>query len=132
MCGGLVYANFTAIILPDDMSLGSCAGLAELTLVFPVHFSTNLPWVTSLLMTLDATSLRTLTCDIRLLGSIDALDWDGLNAILSSESYRSLETIMFKVNVWPGVHKNLSEVEGIVRARLSAFDKKGMVHVSKA
>ncbi|TBU48207.1 hypothetical protein BD309DRAFT_349032 [Dichomitus squalens] len=120
------------IILPDNMSLGGCAALEDLTLIFPVHFSTSLPWVTSILATLDATALRTVSCEIRLLGSIDALDWDGLIAIFSSEAYRSLRTLKFKVNVWPGVHKDFAEVEAIIRARLGAFDRKGMVHVCKA
>ena len=114
------------------MSLQGCAALEDLTLVFPVHFNTSLPWVTSILATADATSLRTVTCEIRLLGNIDALDWDGLNAVLSSEAYRSFEALKFRINLWSGVHKDFAEVEAIVRARLATFDKKGMVHISIA
>ncbi|KAI1793949.1 hypothetical protein LXA43DRAFT_1092308 [Ganoderma leucocontextum] len=120
------------VVLPDSMSLGECAALKHLSLEFPVHFSAHLPWVTSFLATLGGTSLRSISCEIRLLGNIDALDWEHLNKILSSEAYSSLEALKYDVNVWPGVHKDFAEVEGLVRARLAAFDKKGMVHISKA
>ncbi|KAM5530806.1 hypothetical protein V8D89_015547 [Ganoderma adspersum] len=120
------------VLLPDSLSLGACAGLERLSLVFPVHFSTHLPWVTSFLATLNGTSLRSISCEIRLLGNIDSLDWEHFDKILSSEAYSGLEALKLDINVWPGVHKDYAEVEGLVRARLATFDKKGIVHVSKA
>ena len=124
----------SAVVLPDGMSLRECAALEHLTLLFPVHFSTYLPWVTSFLATLHpaATLLRSISCEIRLLGTIDALDWEYFNKILSSEAYRGLEALKFGISVWPGVHQDYAEVEGLVRARLADFDKKGIVRVSQA
>ena len=128
----LLLLTITAVLLPDSLSLGACTALERLSLVFPVHFSTHLPWVTSFLATLDGTSLRSILCEIRLLGNIDSLDWEHFDKILSSEACSGLEALQFDINVWPGVHKDYAEVEGLVRERLATFDKKGIVHVSKA
>ncbi|RPD82048.1 hypothetical protein L226DRAFT_607244 [Lentinus tigrinus ALCF2SS1-7] len=119
------------IILPQNVSLGDCTALDNLRLRFPVHYCTSLPWVTSLLATLNATAVRSISCDIRLLGHINALDWDGLSKLLSSDGYRGLKELRFGVNLWPGVHKDFEEVAGLVRERLALFDKKGMVHITK-
>ena len=98
-----------------------------------MHYSAHLPWVSSLLATLGAAArVRSVACDIRLLGSLDALDWDALAAALASDAYRGLQALRFAVNLWPGVHKDIGEVDSLVRARLASFDKKGMVHVAKA
>ncbi|KAI0721230.1 hypothetical protein C8T65DRAFT_227973 [Cerioporus squamosus] len=120
------------IILPESVSLGHCTALDKLRLRFPVHYSTSVPWVTSLLATLDAAAVRSISCDIRLLGHIDSLDWDGLATLLSSEGYRSLKKLRFAVNLWPGVHRDFKEVDGQIRGRLSSFDKKGLIHVADA
>lgn len=101
---------------------------------FPVQYSTRLPWVTALLATLDGkmTAIRSVSCDIRLVGSIvDALDWDGLGRLLSSETYRTVEGLRFAVNLWSGVHKDFAEVEELIRSRLGAFDKKGTLHITQ-
>ncbi|KAI0756603.1 hypothetical protein C8Q80DRAFT_1090923 [Daedaleopsis nitida] len=120
------------VVLPESISLGNCAALEHLALHFLVHYSTSVPWVTSLLATLQAASIRSISCDVRLLGNVDALDWEGLSKLLSSEAYRTVEEVNFAVNLWAGVHKDFAEVEGLIRARLAAFDKKGMLHITKA
>lgn len=113
------------------MSLAGCTALDSMRLRFPVHYCTSLPWVTSLLATLDATAVRSISCDVRLLGHIDSLDWVGLSKLLSSESYRSVKELKFGVSLWSGVHKDFDEVAGLVRERLAVLNKKGMVHITK-
>ncbi|RDX52037.1 hypothetical protein OH76DRAFT_238556 [Lentinus brumalis] len=120
------------IILPESVSLSYCTALDKLRLRFPVHYSTSVPWVTSLLATLDVAAVRSISCDIRLLGHIDSLDWDGLANLLSSEGYRSLKKLRFAVNLWPGVHRDFEEVDGHIRGHLASFYQKGMVQVANA
>ena len=122
----------TAILLPESVSLAACTALTTLSLRFPVHYSAHLPWVSSLLATARPETLRSVACDIRLLGSLDALDWAALSAVLASEAYRGLQALRFVVHLWPGVHRDIGEVDSLVRERLAPFDQKGMVHVAKA
>ncbi|KAI8981267.1 hypothetical protein BD414DRAFT_95088 [Trametes punicea] len=71
-------------------------------------------------------AIRTLGFEIRLLGSIDALDWDGLSRVLAtSAAFRTLAALRVGVNLWPGVHRDIAEVEQIVRTRLAPLEKKG-------
>ena len=114
------------------MSLAACVAFESLSLHYPVHYSTSVPWVTSLLSTLDTAAVRTVACHIRLLGSIDALDWDGLGKLFSSGPYKTLERVKFAINLWVGVHSTFEEVEGLVRSRLDTFDKKGILSIANA
>ncbi|CDO73212.1 hypothetical protein BN946_scf185007.g267 [Trametes cinnabarina] len=143
----LSHLFFAAIGLPVTMSLAGCAALESLRLQFPIHYSTTLPWVTALLATIDAepgaafpsaarpasAAVRTLAFDIRLLGSVDALDWAGLNHVLAtSPSYRALDALCVGVNLWPGVHKTVAAVERIVRERLALLEQKGVLRFCKS
>ncbi|OJT03003.1 hypothetical protein TRAPUB_6346 [Trametes pubescens] len=105
----------------------NCTALESLRLQFPVHYSASLPWIVSLLETLEAPTLRALALDIRLLGGLASLDWDGLNGVLAAPAYASLGALGVGVNLWPGVHRDMAEVEGIVRERLAPFGKRGGV-----
>ncbi|KAI9060203.1 hypothetical protein FKP32DRAFT_1687749 [Trametes sanguinea] len=137
---------FAAIGLPVTMSLAECTALDTLRLQFPIHYSTTLPWVVALLETIDTAAaaaspysaprspaaVRTLAFEIRLLGRVDALDWDGLNRVLATApSYRALEALRIGVNLWPGVHRDVAEVEGVVRDRLAPLEKKGVLRFGK-
>lgn len=92
-----------------------------------MHYSATLPWIVSLLETLEAHTLRALTLDVRLLGGLASLDWDGLNGVLAGPAYATLGALDVGVNLWPGVHRDMAEVEGIVRERLAPFGKRGGV-----
>ncbi|KAI0830716.1 hypothetical protein BC628DRAFT_1312806 [Trametes gibbosa] len=125
------------IELPPTVSLAACSALKSLDLRFPVHYSTSVPWVVSLLSTLQAedsastSNIRALALNIRLLGSLDALDWHDLNAVLAGPAFRALGALDVGVNLWPGVHRDMAEVEGIVRGRLAQFAKRGTVRFAK-
>ncbi|OSD03568.1 hypothetical protein PYCCODRAFT_1466940 [Trametes coccinea BRFM310] len=144
------FTGDKTIGLPVTMSLAGCAALDSLRLQFPIHYSTTLPWVVALLETIDSAAaaaaaavvsasphsapcsapatVRTLAFEVRLLGSVDALDWDGLNKVLTTApSYRALDAFRIGVNLWPGVHKDVAEVEGVVRERLAPLEKKGIL-----
>ncbi|KAI0778585.1 hypothetical protein BD413DRAFT_609176 [Trametes elegans] len=128
------FTGDKSITLPESVSLASCTALARLSLEFPVHYSTALPWVGALLSTLDdaaAPALRTLALDVRLLGHVDGLDWAALNAALAAPPCAALEEVRVGVSLWPGVHRDLAEVEGVVRERLAPFAKKGAVRFAK-
>ena len=141
-----LFPPCTAVVLPESITLSNCTALERLTLHFPVQYSTSVPWVTALLSTLNNPSpslctppppstsgaIRAISCNVRLLGSIDALDLAGLGKLLSSEAYRTLEGLTFAVNLWSGVHKDFAEVEGLIRSRLGPLDKKGVLHVISA
>ncbi|KAH9944038.1 uncharacterized protein BXZ73DRAFT_40017 [Epithele typhae] len=129
------FTGDQTILLPDSVSLGDCTALSALSLRFPVHYSAHLPWVAALLATLAPAPqpLRSLACDIRLLGNIDAaFDWPALSAVLASEAFAGLEALRFAVHLWPGVHRDMGEVAALVRAGLAPLDKRGLVHVAKA
>ncbi|KAH9898001.1 hypothetical protein C8Q73DRAFT_788228 [Cubamyces lactineus] len=126
------FTGDKTIGLPATISLAECTALESLTLQFPVHYSTAVPWVPALLATLDSPSIRRVALEVRLLGSVDALQWAELSKVLGAPAFRSLETIAVDVNLWPGVHKDMAEVEGIVRTRLRPFEKKGMVRFGRA
>lgn len=136
-CSGADRRSFfcscsVAIGLPATISLAECTALESLTLQFPVHYSTAVPWVPALLATLDSPSIRRVALEVRLLGSVDALQWAELNKVLGAPAFRSLQAIAVDVNLWPGVHKDMAEVEGIVRTRLRPFEEKGMVRFGRA
>ncbi|KAH9858205.1 hypothetical protein C2E23DRAFT_719362 [Lenzites betulinus] len=133
------FTGDKTIELPPTVSLAACSALESLHLRFPVHYSTSVPWVVSLLSTLPtqaeeptpAPSIRALTLEVRLLGGLAALDWDGLNAVLAAPAFRTLGALNVSVNLWPGVHRDMAEVEGVVRERLAPFAKRGVVQVTK-
>ncbi|OBZ79320.1 hypothetical protein A0H81_00964 [Grifola frondosa] len=118
------------VCLPRSITLQQCNDLETLSLHCPILFNASLPWVTSLLTHVNAHSIRTISWDIRLLGDVDALDWESISRILCTPMFRNLEALMFKVVVWPGVHLDTIEVKRLIRKRLSHFDSKGMVHFS--
>ena len=99
-----------------------------------MHYSARLPWVPALLATLaPAARVASLACDVRLLGSLrDALDWAALAAALAADAFGALEALRFAVHLWPGVHKDIGEVDALVREGLAPFDKRGVVQVAKA
>ncbi|KAI0639805.1 hypothetical protein C8Q77DRAFT_87377 [Trametes polyzona] len=125
------FSGDKTIVLPPTVTLAACTALEFVRLRFPVHYSIALPWVVSLLDTLgDDSAVRALALNVRLLGSLDALDWAGLNRALAKPAFSALAALDVGVNLWPGVHKDLEEVEGVVRERLASFEKKGVVQFS--
>ncbi|KAI0652271.1 hypothetical protein C8Q79DRAFT_922770 [Trametes meyenii] len=125
------FTGDKTIGLPDTVSLAECTMLDSLKLQFPIHYSTSLPWVVSLLETLESPAIKTLALKIRLLGNVNALDWEELNKVLSSPAYRSLSALSVGVNLWPSVHKDIAEVGGIVRTQLAPLEERGVLRFSK-
>ncbi|KAI0361182.1 hypothetical protein OH77DRAFT_404283 [Trametes cingulata] len=127
------FSGDKTIALPPTFTLAECTSLQRLHLQFPIHYSTRLPWVVDLLQTLsDASALRALAFEIRLVGGVDALDWGALAGVLTtSEACRTLEQFDVRVNLWPGVHRSLGEVEGIVREALRPIEERGLVRFGK-
>ncbi|KAI0375404.1 hypothetical protein BV20DRAFT_268149 [Pilatotrama ljubarskyi] len=125
--------HVAAIALPATVSLAECTALESLRLQFPMLYSTRLPWVPSLLKTLSsAPALRALKLEIRLLGDVRALDWAALTSILTqSEACRGLETLDVGVKLWPGVHRNVEEVERIVRTEMGSLEERGVLRFSR-
>jgi len=113
--------------LPEDFTIEQCTSLETLTIRCPVLHQQHLPWITSLLSRITSPHLRTVVLEIRLLGDLDSIDWNGMGQVLRSPSFRSLETLIFKILVWPTASIWTDEVESSVLSRLPDLKSKGII-----
>lgn len=83
-----------------------------------------MPWVTALLVDVRSDNLERLSFEIRLLGTLDAVDWDRLQAILLGDSFKSLQTLEFKIVQWNTASTHAVDVETFVRSHLPRIESR--------
>jgi len=117
-----------AVFLPNILPVQQCTNLETLSLRCAISDDISIPWVTSLLSDIQSNHITNIAIEIRLLGSLDALDWTSMVQILCESKYRHLQSINFKVAVWSGTGLTDAEVRKMIRERLAIVDLKGLVH----
>ncbi|KAI0932020.1 hypothetical protein AcW1_000735 [Taiwanofungus camphoratus] len=115
------------VSLPSAFAIHHCTSLNTVSLRCVISYECTLPWVTSFLSDLNSTQIRKIAFEIRLLGSLDALDWEAIGGLLSEPRFSNLRTVLFKVVLWSGVYFNQAEVKSLIRYRLSNLDSKGLI-----
>lgn len=121
-------SSYRDVRLPFDFTLASCSSLRTLALRCPIALHSQVPWVNSLVSDVDATQLETITLEIRLLGSLTALDWQRLEQIVTQDTFKSLKTVELKIAVWHTASQHRHHAEAFVRAQLPRLHSKGMLH----
>ena len=87
-----------------------------------------MPWVNSLLTDVDPAQLEIITLEVRLLGSLTALDWQRLEQVVMQKTFKNLKTVELKIAVWHTASQHRHHVEAFVRAQLPELHSKGMLH----
>lgn len=123
----LIYVVSEVLHLPNEFTLDQCTSLETLSLRCPVLYHQSLPWVTSLLSRINSKSIKTVILEIRLLGNLDAIDWERMGQVLTAGSFCNLENVLFKILVWPTATTWSEDVQASVRSRLSHLDSKGLI-----
>lgn len=119
--------HFADVGLPFEFSLRNCSSLRSLTLRCPIALRSTVPWVTTLLADARSDKLERLTFEIRLLGTLDALDWDRLQTILLGDSFKNLQTLEFKIVQWNTASAHAVDAETFVRSHLPLIESRRML-----
>ncbi|GBE78237.1 hypothetical protein SCP_0111200 [Sparassis crispa] len=114
-----------SIRLPPVLSVERCTSLRELSLYCAVPYDCTLLWLTALLSGLRAAHLEVIVVNLRVLGNLEAIDWEAAEKILSEIT--SLRSLLFRIKLWVGVYANRLEVETSIRGSLSHLDSKGLL-----
>ena len=114
--------------LPFDFTLAGCSSLRTLTLRCPIALHSQVPWVNTLLSDASAAQLESITLEVRLLGSLTALDWSRLEYILTQNIYKALKTVALKIAVWHTASQQKRGAEDSLRVQLPKLQSKGMLH----
>ncbi|EMD42170.1 hypothetical protein CERSUDRAFT_79767 [Gelatoporia subvermispora B] len=118
------------VTLPSSFTIESCTKLRTLSLHSPVTFDCYaLPWITSLLSHIASNDIESIALEVRLLGDLNAINWEGIEELLAEPKFKSLRTLLIKVLLWKGTTDDLAEVKSDIRARLSQLELKGIVRM---
>jgi hypothetical protein len=113
--------------LPFEFTLAACSSLQTLSLHCPIALHSTVPWVDALLADVNPAQLESITFEIRLLGSMYALDWSHVEELLLQESFKKLQTVSVKVAVWHTATERTLNIEAFMRAHLSKLHSRGML-----
>ncbi|OCH95832.1 hypothetical protein OBBRIDRAFT_800394 [Obba rivulosa] len=118
------------VTLPSSFTIEGCTRLRSLSLHSPVAFDCcALPWVTTLLSHLSSEGIESISLKLRLLGDLNAIDWEAVEKILTDPKFKSLRTLAVQVLLWQGNNDDLAEVKSDIRARLPQLESKGIVRM---
>ncbi|KAH9937073.1 uncharacterized protein B0H18DRAFT_969022 [Fomitopsis serialis] len=84
-----IRPGLNVVLLPRTFNIPPTVAVERLTIRSAVSHAYSTPWVTSLLSAVDPTRLTTFALEIRLLGELDALDWN-LRRVTVKLSVRNL------------------------------------------
>lgn len=115
------------IILPENFKFDNCAELESLTLRFSIFHHQRLPWVTSLLSRATSDCLRKIRLEVGLLGSLDTIDWENVDNVLCSRTFRHLKALLVNVRVWSTANTTPLEVCDFILKRLPNLRSRGIV-----
>ena len=113
--------------LPFEFSLAACSSLRTLCLRCPIALHSTVPWVNALLADVNPAQLARLSIEVRLLGSMHALDWARMQELILQDSFQSLETVSIKVAVWHTSTERKHNIRPFFNTHLSKLQSKGLL-----
>lgn len=122
---GLIHLS--DVRLPLDFTLAGCSSLQTLVLRCPIALQSKVPWVSALLADTNAAHVNTITLDVRLLGSLQALDWRRMDDILTQGIYKHLRTVEIKVAVWHTATERTYNIESFIQIQLPKIHSRQML-----
>ena len=66
--------------------------------------------------------------EIRLLGDVDAIEWQAIRAVLNSNSAHHLKRFDVRLLVWPTALRPSPNMESYVRSYLPELSAQGVLH----
>ena len=113
--------------LPFEFTLAACSSLRTLTLHCPIALQSTVPWVNMLLADVSPAELENVTLEVRLLGSLDALDWVRMEEILLQDDFKKLQTVSIKVAVWHTALQQIQNIKKFMRTRMPNLHSREML-----
>ena len=113
--------------LPFEFTLAGCANLETLTLHCPIALGSTVPWVNALLADVNPAKLESVALDIRLLGTLFALNWARMEGILLQETFKSLSNVAVKVAAWRTATEYMDDIGAFVRCHLPQLHSRNML-----
>ena len=74
--------------------------------------------MTALLSDVRTAHINTLALEVRLLGSLHALDWQRLDDILTQDAFKNIRVVEIKVAVWHTAAERAHDVKSFVKSQL--------------
>ncbi|PCH33762.1 hypothetical protein WOLCODRAFT_112452 [Wolfiporia cocos MD-104 SS10] len=119
-----------AIFLPRALSPRPRSALESVSLRCVIPQDCSIPWVNAFLFDLESARIKQIAVEIRLLGDLDALNWEEFQKMLSEARFGGLEKVLVKVNLWSGVPLDKQEVKDILRKKLLNLEARGILHLA--
>lgn len=88
-----------------------------------------MPWVTGLLARINPEHLKIFRLEVRLLGSLVAVNWAGLDSHLARSEFAKLASVEVKVFIWHTAVGISDDVKGTVYRLLPQLHAKGILSV---
>ncbi len=126
----LIYVHYSDVGLPDGFTLAPCTSLRTLKLCCPINMNGTASWVKTALAQLVPTHLESIYFEIRLLGDLDAVDWHGIDRLLTQPSFAKLKSVHFRVKAWHTATLHGPEACTVLHERLATLHARGMVHTA--
>ncbi|KAI0788540.1 hypothetical protein C8Q75DRAFT_734247 [Abortiporus biennis] len=123
-------ARLKEIILPPSFKFGEGENLQSLELKIPIFDGQRLPWVTSLLSCISASALESIVFEIRVLGNLDAIDWESIDNILANPRFRHLQNVRLNVLIWRTATIVAEDLETLFRRLLPRLDSMNILMFS--
>lgn len=111
-------SSYRDIRLPFGFTLAGCSNLQTLSLHCPVALESTVSWVNALLTDVGSEKLEKVTLDVRLLGSLFALNWAHMERLLLRDTFKALKEVGVKVAVWHTSPDHTQDVTSFVRRHL--------------